>query len=124
MVKINWICCLQQNNSFVGYQQDIFESTEPLYYDDYYETHIGIEVCSKCKAKYSSYTVSEFSIPRIYFHIPISEDTYNKFSLQEKITKEELFNSNEYHLVLVEREIQGKSIWEWENITEDMLIDI
>lgn len=124
MIKIKWSCCLQNNQSFIGYQYDIFESTNPIYYDDYYETYISVEVCSKCRAMYASYTVSEFSIPRIYFHIPISTETYNLFCNKEKITKEELFSSNEFNLVLVEREIQGKSIWEWENITEDMLIDI
>ena len=124
MFKINWICCLETQSSFVGIQADIFNSSESIYYDEYYETLIGIEKCSKCQATYASYMVVEFTIPKIYFHIPISQETYDRFKEMEVILKDDLFNSKEKNLVLVEREINNQSIWEWQNITVEMWSNI
>ncbi len=120
MYKTNWICCLQNSKQFVGFQANIFESTDSIYYDEYYETLIGVEVCSRCKATYASYMVVEFTIPKIYFHIPISPENYKIFYEMEIITKEQLYNAREGNLVLIEREMANNSIWEWQEVTRDM----
>ncbi|MFN8578671.1 MAG: hypothetical protein U0354_17725 [Candidatus Sericytochromatia bacterium] len=120
MYKTNWICCLQKTKQFIGFQSDIFESTDSIYYDEYYETLISVEVCARCKATYASYMAVEFTIPKIYFHIPISFENYNIFYDINIITKEELYNAREGNFILVEREISNNSIWEWQEITKSM----
>lgn len=120
MTKIKWICCLQDTKQFIGTQHDIFDDASSIYYDEYYETLIGIEVCYRCKATYATYMVVEFTIPKIYFHIPISYENYKNLSDKEVILKEDLFGMRETDLVLVEREMNNKSIWEWQQVTADM----
>lgn len=120
MYKINWICCLQGSKQFIGFQADIFESTDSIYYDEYYETLIGVEVCSRCKATYATFMVVEFTIPKIYFHIPISIETYKSFYDMEVITKQQLYDSKVGELVLIEREMANNSIWEWQIVTKEM----
>ncbi len=120
MIKIKWICCLEETPQFLGTQSDIFDDANSIYYDEYNETLIGVEVCYRCKATYANYMVVEFTIPKIYFHIPISSDNYKKLCDMEVILKEDLFDMRETDLVLVEREFAGKSIWEWQNVNSDM----
>lgn len=120
MSKIKWVCCLENNQQFIGFQSDIFEDSNSIYYDEYYETLIGVEICYRCKAAYATYMVVEFTIPKIYFHIPISIENYKRFYDMEVISKEDLFNARESDLVLVEREMSNNSIWQWEKVTSEM----
>ncbi|MFN8671809.1 MAG: hypothetical protein U0457_06935 [Candidatus Sericytochromatia bacterium] len=123
MFKIKWLCCLEKDSSFVAQQADIFES-EPVYYDEYYETLTGIEYCKKCKATYISFMAVEFTIPKIYFHIPTSKENYDDFKNSSKISKEQIINAMEKNIILIEREINNKSIWEWEQVDNNFLSDI
>ena len=38
----------------------------------------------------------------------------------EVILKEDIYEDKESNIVLVEREIRNRSLWEWEEITEEM----
>ena len=120
MFKPKWICCLQQSKQFIGNQSNIFDEASSIFYDEYNESLTGIETCYRCKATYATYMIVEFTVPKIYFHIPISQENYDKFNDMEVLIKEDLFNAKETNMVLIEREIGSQSIWEWENISEDM----
>ncbi len=120
VTKIKWVCCLQQSQQFIGSQSDIFHESNSIFYAEYDETLIGTETCSRCGANYACLMIVEFTIPRIYFHIPISKENFNKFNNMEVILKEDLYEDKESNIVLVEREIRNQSLWEWEEITEEM----
>ena len=120
MAKIKWICCLQQTQEFIGEQSELFRDSSSIFYDEYFESLTGIEVCSRCGANYAYYMVVEFTFPRIYFHIPISAENYHKFNNMEVLLKEDLQQAGETRSVLIEREQGKKSVWEWKEITEDM----
>ncbi|MBC7474845.1 MAG: hypothetical protein H7263_11180 [Candidatus Sericytochromatia bacterium] len=120
MFKTKWICCLQQTNQFIAEQADIFEDATSIFYDEYNESLAGIETCYRCKATYASYMIVEFTIPKIYFHIPISIESYQKFHGMDTLLKDDLFNAKETEMVLIETEMGRNSIWEWSKISESM----
>jgi hypothetical protein len=120
VIKLKWVCCLQQSQQFIGSQSDIFYESNSIFYDEYDESLIGTETCSKCGANYACLMIVEFTFPRIYFHIPISAENHNRFNSMEVILKEDIYLAKESNLVLVERELRNQSVWEWENITEEM----
>lgn len=123
MFTPKWICCLEQNENFVAMQADILDSLS-IYYEEYYGSLTGIEVCKKCKATYAVYMVVEFTTPKIYFHIPISNESYESFALMEVIKKTTLLSHKLGNKILVEREINNKSIWEWQVVNDDFLDSI
>ena len=120
MSKLKWICCLQQSQQFIGKQSEIFQECNSIFYDEYYESLTGIETCCRCGATYACYMVVEFTFPRIYFHIPISPENYKKFSEMEVLLKEDLQMAKENQTILIEREQGNQSVWEWNEISEEM----
>lgn len=123
MLKTKWICCLEKDDSFLGKQYEIFDS-QPIFYDEYYETLTGVEICKKCLATYLSFNAIEFSIPKIYFHIPISKENYDIFLLKNVIKKNDILLAKEKNKILIEREINNKSIWEWQIVDNTFLDNI